>query len=122
MQDASLAEKQGLLAVFPNAIIIMCYFHVKKNVKDNFGKYGVSMENRELINNDVSWLHDSRFLEEYDFRVNIAINHWNSLGLHQFVNYFTQQWLSPPFNFRDFSGYPREISEIKFRSISKDKF
>ena len=33
MQDASLAEKQELLADFPNAVIIMCYFDVKKMLR-----------------------------------------------------------------------------------------
>ncbi len=32
VQDASLSEYQGLKNVFPEACVLMCYFHVTSNV------------------------------------------------------------------------------------------
>ena len=102
----------------------MCYFHVKKNIKDNFGKYLVPIEHRPLILNDVSWLHNSRFEEEFDFRLHIVINRWYSLELKQFVDYFTQQWLRPPFNswklFRRPIGFPTVAINESFNKQFKE--
>ena len=33
MQDACPASKEAILKFFPDVIILMCYFHVKKNVR-----------------------------------------------------------------------------------------
>ena len=35
MQEACPASRKAVLKVFKNAKILMCYFHVKKNVKEN---------------------------------------------------------------------------------------
>ena len=36
MQDACPASKEAILNFFPDVIILMCYFHVKKNVSRMF--------------------------------------------------------------------------------------
>ena len=33
MQDACPASREAVFGFFPNVIILMCYFHVKKNVR-----------------------------------------------------------------------------------------
>ena len=38
MQDACPASRSAILEFFPNIVLFMCYFHVKKNIKDNCKK------------------------------------------------------------------------------------
>ena len=35
MQDACPASRNAILDSFPNVKFLMCYFHVKKNVRDH---------------------------------------------------------------------------------------
>ena len=84
----------------------------------------VPIEHRELILNDVSWLHDSRFQDEFDFRLNIVINRWYSLELKKFVDYFMQQWLRPQLNtwqlFRRPFGFPTIAINESFNKQFKE--
>ena len=49
MQDASKAESSALHNSFPNVTILVCYFHVKENIKKNMAKYLVPEQLRELV-------------------------------------------------------------------------
>jgi hypothetical protein len=48
VQDASLSEYQGLKNVFPEACVLMCYFHVTSNVIKNYCKYNVPLESETI--------------------------------------------------------------------------
>ncbi len=53
VQDASLSEYQGLKNVFPEACVLMCYFHVTSNVIKNYCKYNVQLVKRKQINTEI---------------------------------------------------------------------
>lgn len=65
MQDASKAEYAAIKEVYPNTSLLMCYFHVKKNLHDNWSKYDVPDSLRQELANDTTFLHQSRYYEEY---------------------------------------------------------
>ena len=98
MQDASKAESTACLSIFPSAIIIMCYFHVKSNCEKNMLKYEVPLEYREQVLKDISFIHYSTSISEYNSRVSIILYKWSGYRLNIFIDYFKKQWLSYPFN------------------------
>jgi hypothetical protein len=98
VQDASLSEYQGLKNVFPQAYVLMCYFHVTSNVIKNYCKYNVPLDKRKQINEEIYYLHQSRDYTEYCIRVNQFMDSLTERGLIEFRNYFLAQWLTPPFD------------------------
>ena len=98
VQDASLAEFQGLKNVFPQVNVLMCYFHVTSNVIKNYCKYNVPVSERTKINKEIYFLHESRTYNEYSLRVNMFMYEWTNRGLIEFRDYFWTQWLTPPFD------------------------
>jgi len=68
VQDASLSEYQGLKNVFPEACVLMCYFHVTSNVIKNYCKYNVQLVKRKQINTEI-----------YYYKIEVS-----GLGAHQY--------------------------------------
>ena len=56
MQDASQSEFQGLKAVYLEAVVVMCYFHVKENVVKNYSQYSVPVEKRQQVSSDITYI------------------------------------------------------------------
>ena len=56
MQDALPASYAAAMTIFPNTTILMCYFHVKKNIKDK--KY-VSVDVYNDMTKDIESIHVS---------------------------------------------------------------
>ena len=54
MQDALTASYAAAMAIFPNTTILICYFHVKKNIKDN-----KSVPDNVYIIRDIESIHVS---------------------------------------------------------------
>ena len=53
MIDACDAEYNAIKKVFPKATILMCWFHVKKNMKEAIKRLRVPDELASMILNDV---------------------------------------------------------------------
>ena len=66
-------------------------------MKDNVKKRAPS-EHQEQMLKDITYLQESVSEAEFIERKNVVLYKWTSEGLHSFVEYFTKQWLSPPFD------------------------
>lgn len=86
------------MSIFPNVIILMCYFHVKSNCEKNMSKYEVPLEHRPQVLNDISFIHYSTSIPEFNSRVSVILYKWSGMKLKIFIEYFKKQWLSAPFN------------------------
>ena len=54
MQDACDASLTSIRKLFPNVKCLMCFFHVKKNVKDNL----LPKEKRDELKLDLTVIHN----------------------------------------------------------------
>jgi len=68
MQDACPASKEAILLFFPNVIILMCYFHVKKNVRDH--KKLMPHENFDDLMRFLTKIHYSHNKDEFKKNIN----------------------------------------------------
>jgi hypothetical protein len=64
MQDAQAASRSAVLKLFPNVNILMCYFHVKKNVKENC-RHLMEKNEYDKLQEDLHQIHMSTSAEEY---------------------------------------------------------
>jgi hypothetical protein len=65
MQDACPASRSAILEFFPDVIVLMCYFHVKKNIKDNC-KNKLENEVWAELQADLKNIHMSHNLENFE--------------------------------------------------------
>ena len=66
MQDACDASLNAILNFFPEVTPLMCYFHVKKNVKEKVTKENLlPKEKREELKNDLTVIHMSINPQDY---------------------------------------------------------
>ena len=72
MQDACKAQLNAAREVWPTAVILMCYFHVMKNVKDHLRACGIPMDTEKhpsprykMIMNDIGLLHRCTHSTQY---------------------------------------------------------
>jgi hypothetical protein len=66
VQNASLAEFQGLKNVLPQVNVLMCYFHVISNVIKNYCKYNVPVSERTKVNKEIYFLDEAGTYNEYN--------------------------------------------------------
>lgn len=71
MIDAADASYNAVRKSFPNAKILMCYFHVKYNCKKNYSNYGLTNKDWKLVDVDIDYLHASMSQEEFNEKVKI---------------------------------------------------
>lgn len=93
MQDAQLACSAAARTCFPGIHVLMCWFHLKKAVKNNITK---SIESyKKTIEDDINRMHYTTSLDEFEkIKVEILMK-WKSYPeLENFVKYFTGQWLN----------------------------
>jgi len=65
MQDACPASRKAVLNFFPNVKILMCYFHVKKNVRENI-KSTLDKAIYNKIETDLKVIHMSHNKEVFE--------------------------------------------------------
>ena len=95
MQDACQSESSGAEIALPNTVILICYFHLKKNVKDRLKgnlKKKIPRTPEQLypmVLEDISRLHYCR--NQIEFQMNLQ-NVWTKWSQYQdlsnFLNYF----------------------------------
>ena len=97
VQDACGACANGLEACFgPNIVILMCYFHVQKNVKEYLKS--VCEKLRSEVVEDVSYMHFCRSELEFIIAKFNIYQKWEAKGLNEFKEYFEKQWVKNKFN------------------------
>lgn len=116
MQDACQASFNAARAVFPDAIVLMCYFHVKQNIRKNLSKSHIlSKEVYNEFETDVTNLHYSNTEEEYNERLVMLRKKYSEYSAA--MEYMEKQWLSGPFSnwqiFRNNPGYANTNSNIE---------
>lgn len=91
MSDACGALKKAFSMHFPNVLQLICYFHVKKAIKQR--KFQREANRIEFMSNLTS-LHLSSSLEIFEKATKLFVSKWKPKE-KEVVNYFTKQWLSP---------------------------
>ena len=61
---------------FPNARILMCFFHVKFNCKKNYRNYGLNNSDWKVVEEDIDSLHSCLNQEEFDQKSNLIVQKW----------------------------------------------
>ena len=107
MIDAAPEEAKAIQSVFPSTVILMCWFHVKKNVREP--KHGGKAEFKPVYDEllkDCNYLHYSMSKEIFESRKLEVLTKWSApredgklfKALQIFKEYFIKQWLEPPLN------------------------
>jgi hypothetical protein len=94
MQDACHASFNAVKALFQISIVLMCYFHVKLNLKKN--KNLLPADLFDEFSHDVDELHYSTSEEIYKERLDEFKEKWNE---HEaMMTYMNEQWFTGVFN------------------------
>lgn len=115
--DACKAMAAAIDKELPDTTLIMCYFHVKLNIKKKKGKL-IPSEEYSTIMKEITALHFTKSVEEYRSLLNTALERWwKKRDLRQFHNYFVKQWINSSFNkwqsFRTDTGMANTNSPIE---------
>ena len=101
MQDACQSEAPALEVAYPNTITLMYNFHVIKNVKERLRgnkRKGISATDDTLhstIMKDISCMHYSRSIDEFEILLNIVYIEWSNIPeMKNFLDYFWNQWVN----------------------------
>lgn len=99
VQDASRAEYNAALRVFgENSTVLMCWYHVMANIRKVETRKLIPVHLYESVQADIRFLHFS-LEHEYNANLKTVLAKWAlHKSLDDFVRYFTNQWLSEPFN------------------------
>ena len=96
MSDASKAMFNSIKIHFPAAQCLMCYFHVRMNIRKH--KHLIQKEKYKQVMKEIQRLHYQR--DEGSFRLLLQqiLHTWENDGLEQFVAYFKKQWINSRFS------------------------
>ena len=112
---------------FSNCILIMCYFHLRMNIKKQKGKK-LPVFYYESVMNDIGDLHNTLSQSQYDSELKIILSKWKeSPELNVFSDYFKKQWLNSKFSkwqlFNVPVGYAMTNSPIEsYNNTIKESF
>ena len=106
MIDAAPEEALAIRTFWPNAAILMCWFHLKKNVKEP--KHAGNKDLKSIYNKILSecdYLHNSTNLQIFESRKAEVLTNWSLPiwapnlynALQIFKSYFIRQWLAGTF-------------------------
>lgn len=91
--DASDAEFNAAQACFgSDCKVLMCWFHVMKNIKKPDVRKLIPSQHYETVLNDIRYLHMS-LSREYPRRKEEILKKWDTFNMPLFVEYFSKQWL-----------------------------
>ena len=96
MQDALISSYNGCKDVFNDTNILMCYFHLIKNVK----KYTDTMDKNiaDMILSDKRKLHFTVSVSEFEFELLLIMKKWGKKVDKVFIEYFNKQWINNKFS------------------------
>ena len=136
MIDTAPEEALAIRKAWPLAIILMCWFHVKKNIKE---PKHAGHPNLKPIYDDIlsaiNYIHYSTTVQDFEARKEEVLSKWSAcvyepriyLQLQKFKQYFIDQWLTGSFNnwqiFNTPAGYSTtQNPEESFNGQIKDVF
>lgn len=93
--DGAGAIAKGFKEAFVDneVTIVMCYFHVLKNVKKMMGsKHHVALVDRGKIIKDIDDIHDSFSKEVFERSIHLFVEKWKH-EYEDFCSYFADTWL-----------------------------
>ena len=98
MQDAQDACWAAGKSAFPSCLILVCYFHVVKNVKTRIAdlrkqkKFTIEQENSVI--KAIQHLHFTSHQSEFEIELFHTLEYWKSLGVvNEFIAYFLSEWV-----------------------------
>ena len=86
MMDSSDATHNAVSEIFPNATILMCYFHVMKNIKKYCQKPLTNSQYESLLV-DIRYLHLRKTKEEFEKGLTVFKKKWNTNSTHSIYEY-----------------------------------
>lgn len=115
IQDAQRACYNATKHIFPDATVLMCYFHVRLNIK----KHKHLMKNQtnyDELNKDINEMHKTLNMESYKISKKSFAKKWSTIEPAMY-NYIREQWLIDVFSkwqvFRNLPGYANTNSNIE---------
>ena len=97
VSDACRALVNAMKNYLPNCKYLMCWFHLKMNVRKH--KNLIPNERYQNVLNDINALHNSKCQASYNLLLKMTLQKWlKNSQLLDFVNYFKKQWLDSVFN------------------------
>jgi len=116
--DSSDATYNAVESVFPNSMILMCYFHMKQNILKNCQSMFKTEEEFNILNDMIYDIHISKSKAEYEDRVKKFDKFYKNKSIYKQVHkYITKQWLESRFNkwqiFHSPPGYANTNSNIE---------
>ncbi len=98
ISDASKATAAAIESCLPNTLLLMCYFHVKYNVRKRLKTF-VGEKKYESVMADISALHDCMTFEEYSKLLKKTSKRWRKdHELADFHEYFLKEWVYSRFH------------------------
>jgi len=92
MMDECDACYNAVTKVLPDAKILMCFFHVMKNLKSNCEK-PLTKEKYAKLKFDVGFLYCSVSKADFADKVEKFSDEWNRKGTKAVFEYMNKQWL-----------------------------
>jgi hypothetical protein len=104
LSDGAESIQNAVKAVFPNAIHLLCYFHLIKAVRRHIQSFKpvtarvVLQEKEQLIIYGINLLHKTQNAEEFTLLWSFIKDNWkNKLRITQdFINYFEREYIQSP--------------------------
>jgi hypothetical protein len=94
MMDASDATYNAVRKCFPDAKILMCFFHVKFNCKKMYSKKGLKIADWKIVDADINILHETLSQDEFNIKWDKIEKKWQELGYTNWLAYFKQEWMN----------------------------
>jgi len=117
MMDSSDATYNAAEQVFPDATLLMCYFHMKMNIRKNCPPMLKSDDEMTKLDEIIFKIHMSKSSEEYKERVEEFKKIYKKKIYKNVYDYVTKQWIDSRFNnwliFHSPPGYANTNSNIE---------
>lgn len=97
VSDAAHATANAVHAILPDTTLLMCYFHVKYNIRKHL-KGTVNTDKYMSVMSDISALYDCLTKDEYDKLLLQTTRKWaKDDSLSDFRAYFSKEWTKSTF-------------------------
>uniref|UniRef100_A0A914XHZ3 MULE transposase domain-containing protein n=1 Tax=Plectus sambesii TaxID=2011161 RepID=A0A914XHZ3_9BILA len=100
MSDDDPSITHAISEVFPTALHLTCFFHMKKQVKVQMTNKGVPKEQRSKILKEISLLNLSPTVPMFLSAVKKLVKQWRNKGIAtQFSQFYHHTWIQGPLRF-----------------------
>uniref|UniRef100_A0A914WS92 MULE transposase domain-containing protein n=1 Tax=Plectus sambesii TaxID=2011161 RepID=A0A914WS92_9BILA len=99
MSDGDPSITRAVSKVFPTALRLTCFFHMKKQVKMQMTNKGVPKERRSKILKEISLLQLAHTVPVFLSAAKKLVKQWRNEGMTRFSQYFRRIWIRGPLRF-----------------------